>query len=69
VQTLRVTNVVTGDRLHAPLQLPEATSIAILFLLMKVHLVLVAIHAAVVTSRVFNQVHSGKKENDRGMDV
>jgi|CXWL01.1.fsa_nt_gi hypothetical protein len=38
-------------------------------LLMNVHLVLVTIHAAVVLSSDFHQVHFVKKENDRGMDV
>jgi len=42
---------------------------AVLFLLRKVYLVLVAIYSAVILSRDFNQVHSGNKENDRGMDV
>jgi hypothetical protein len=36
---------------------------------MRVHLVLVTIHAAVVVSPDFDQVHFVKKENDRGMDV
>lgn len=36
---------------------------------MNVHLVLVTIHAAVVVSPDFHQVHFVKKENDRGMDV
>jgi hypothetical protein len=34
-----------------------------------VYLVLVAIYSAVILSPDFNQVHSGNKENDRGMDV
>ena len=42
---------------------------AILFLLVRVHLVLVTIRAAVVVSPDFHQVHFVKKENDRGMDV
>jgi hypothetical protein len=36
---------------------------------MEVPLMLVAIPSAVVVSIDFNQTYSGKKENDRGMDV
>ena len=69
VQTSRMTNVVPIDHLHTPPHMPETTSMAALFLLRNVHLVLVAIYSAVILSPDFNQVHSGKKENDRGMDV
>lgn len=69
VQTSRVTNVVPIDHLHTPPHIPETTSMAMLFLFRKVYLVLVAIYSAVILSPDFNQVHSGNKENDRGMDV
>jgi hypothetical protein len=64
-----VRNVVPIDHLHTPPHIPETTTIAMLFLLRKVYLMLVAIYSAVILSLDFNQVHSGNKENDRGMDV
>jgi hypothetical protein len=69
VQTSRVANVLPMDHLHTPPYIAETTSMTMPFLLRKVDLVLVAIHSAVILSPDFNQVHSGNKENDRGMDV
>jgi len=64
-------NVITVDRPRVAFA--EATSIywswEYRLLVMGVPLVLVAIPSAVVVSTDFNQAYSGKKENDRGMDV